>query len=104
VLQASEIDGVRADLFALAGSWRQLLADDPMNARPIVSSLLRGRVTFTPTDAPKRWTVRGEGTLSGLFSGEIFPSMWRPQCQAVGTTSCLGFERSISSGVPRNCL
>ena len=34
----------------LAADWRRVLVDDPMNARPIVSSLLKGRVMFTPIE------------------------------------------------------
>ena len=46
-----------------------LLVDDPTHARPIVSELLKGRVTIAPSGtAKKRWTVTGEGTLAGLFS------------------------------------
>ena len=69
-LQASEVDHVRHDLHALSADWRRVLADDPMHARPIVSSLLKGRVTFTP-QAPRRWRLNGEGTLIGLFSREM---------------------------------
>jgi hypothetical protein len=43
-----------------------------------VSSLLIGRVTFTPLEDPKRWRVNGEGTFAGLFTSEIFPLVWRP--------------------------
>jgi hypothetical protein len=34
-------------------------------ARPIVSSLLVGCVTFAALDERQRWRVTGEGTLSG---------------------------------------
>ncbi|MBZ5560594.1 MAG: recombinase family protein [Acidobacteriia bacterium] len=78
-LRASEAGNVRDELIALANSWRQVLAADPVNARPIVSSLLIGRVTITPLAERKRWELRGEGTLTGLFSREVFPSRWRPQ-------------------------
>ena len=37
----------------IVGSWRQVLADDPTHARPIVSSLLKGRVTITPNRRAK---------------------------------------------------
>jgi hypothetical protein len=37
---ASRAANVRDELIELACSWRQVLADDPTNARPIVSSLL----------------------------------------------------------------
>jgi hypothetical protein len=66
-LQASDTDRVRDELMTLADSWRQVLAEDPPHARPILSELLKGRVSFTPM-MKRRWTVRGEGTLTGLFS------------------------------------
>jgi hypothetical protein len=83
-LRASDAARVQDELMALASSWRRVLVDDPTNARPIISSLLKGRVTIDPVkDARKRWTLRGEGTLVGLFekmiSGENFPLVWRPQ-------------------------
>ncbi|MEP7307311.1 MAG: recombinase family protein [Acidobacteriota bacterium] len=78
-VSAGEAGRVRDGLLALAGSWRRVLAEDPTHARPIVSSLLIGRVTFTPMPQTKRWELRGQGTLAGLFVGEIFPSVWRPQ-------------------------
>jgi site-specific DNA recombinase len=68
-ISASEADIVRDELLTLASSWRVVLADDPTHARPIVSSLLKGRVTFAPI-AANRWRLTGEGTLSGLFSRE----------------------------------
>ena len=43
---------IRTDVMRLAEDWRQVLADDPNNARPIVSALLIGRVTIKPT-APR---------------------------------------------------
>jgi site-specific DNA recombinase len=69
-LQASEIATVRNDLVTLSNEWRRVLADDPANARPIISSLLKGRVTFTPLSKPGWWQLRGDGHLSGLFSNE----------------------------------
>ena len=75
-LQASDADRVRDELLTLAGSWRQVLADDPTHARPIVSSLLKGRVTITPIEmVRKRWTLTGEGSLVGLFERALFPGM-----------------------------
>jgi hypothetical protein len=71
---------VRRELTALAGSWRQVLAEDPENARPIVTSLLVGRVTIAPTVKPREWKMRGEGTLAGLFE-RTFPSGWRPRAE-----------------------
>ena len=67
---------MRADLIELSQSWRRVLVDDPENARPIVTSLLKGRVTLTPA-APRQWTMSGEGTIDGLFE-RVFPSVVRP--------------------------
>ena len=69
---------VRREASAIVQQWRRVLADDSENARPIVTTLLEGRVTITPTGRPKQWEMQGTGTLSGLFSLEIFPSGWRP--------------------------
>lgn len=69
---------VRADLADLAQGWRQILVSDPEEARPVISQLLVGRVTFSPIER-YRWEMTGRGTLSGLFSREMFPSVWRPQ-------------------------
>jgi hypothetical protein len=60
------VDRARNELLTLADSWRRVLADDPLHARPIVSSLLAGRVTIAPK-APKRWIMIGNGSLIGLF-------------------------------------
>ena len=65
-LRASDAARVRDELLTLATSWRQVLADAPTHARPIVSSLLRGRVTFTPTKAGW-WEARGQGSFEQLF-------------------------------------
>jgi hypothetical protein len=83
-LRASDAARVRDELMDLANSWRRVLVDDPTNARPIVSSLLVGRVTIDPTEpGRKRWTMRGQGSLVGMFekviAGESFPLVWRPQ-------------------------
>jgi Recombinase zinc beta ribbon domain len=72
----------RRELMDLASQWRQVLASDPENARPVVTMLLNGRVTITPTGTPKQWEIQGTGTLLGLFSREIFPSGWRPHRDA----------------------
>jgi site-specific DNA recombinase len=72
---------LRADLMNLAHSWRRVLAEDSTNARPIVSSLLLGRITYTPLE-DGRWKLTGEATLSGLFS-RVF---------SVGVASPTGFE------------
>ena len=37
---------------------------DPDHARPIVSSLLIGRVTITPAAKSRQWELRGEGTIA----------------------------------------
>jgi site-specific DNA recombinase len=82
-LRASDVARVRGELHVIADDWRHVLADDPTNARPIVSSLLVGRVTITPTSRTKEWTLSGEGTLVGLFERAIvptiYPSVVRPQ-------------------------
>lgn len=70
-LKASDVHRVRDELMDLAHEWRQVLARDPTNARPVVSRLLKGRVTITPK-TKNRWTMSGEGTLRGLFQSEIF--------------------------------
>jgi hypothetical protein len=67
---------VRHERLALAEDWRTVLAQDVSNARPILSSLLKTRVTITPK-GPKRWELRGEGTLAGLFSrASPMPASW----------------------------
>jgi DNA invertase Pin-like site-specific DNA recombinase len=71
-LRASETGRVRDELLELAGSWRRVLSEDPDHARPIVSVLLRGRVTYTPLEEEKRWELRGESTLSGLFAVPLY--------------------------------
>jgi hypothetical protein len=98
--QPKDVGRVRAELLALAQSWRHVLADDPTHARPIVSALLRGRVTFTPLAESKRWELKGEGTLAGLFSREIFPSVWRPQA----VTRFGGSHRFSTAGWQRQSL
>ena len=61
--------------------------------KPIVSSLLKGRVTIAPTGKPKEWTLSGVGTLIGLFTRKIFPQQWRPQRDS---NPCFGLERATS--------
>lgn len=93
-LEASDAARVRGELMALTQSWRMVLADDPVHARPIVTQLLKGRVTITPmTVAKRRWTLRGEGTLTGVFGMVIFPSGWRPQRDSNPTG--IPFERTF---------
>jgi len=67
----SDVGRVRDELGELAESWRRILADDPTHARPIVSSLLKGRVTIAPMTVRGQWTVAGEGTLAGLFGKTV---------------------------------
>ena len=61
------------ELMALATSWRQVLVADSENARPIVSSLLKGRMTFTPTAKSEEWEARGTGSFEQLFT-RVFSS------------------------------
>jgi len=91
-LEASDVARVRGELFGLADSWRSVLADDPMHARPIVMTLLNGRVTIVPA-GKKRWTMTGSGTLAGLFQRTIFPSGIRPQRDS---NPRFGLERATS--------
>ena len=77
-LRASDADRVRDELLTLATSWRQVLSDDPTHARPIVSSLLRGRVTFTPTAKSGWWEARGQGSFEGLFTRVFASGMASP--------------------------
>ena len=72
-LRASDAARVRDELMTLATSWRQVLVDDPANARPIVSSLLKGRVAFTPTAKSGEWEGRGKGSFEQLFT-RVFAS------------------------------
>ncbi len=66
---ARQLDGRRiaAELRELAKHWRDVLAGEPAHARPILTKLLVGRVSFTPLEDPKRWELRGQGTIVGLF-------------------------------------
>jgi hypothetical protein len=67
-LKASDAIRVREELLEISEGWRRVLSDDPPNARPIVTTLLNGRrVTIAPKGS-KRWELRGEATLTGLFS------------------------------------
>jgi hypothetical protein len=77
---------LRDELLELAAQWRRVLATDADHARPIVSSLLIGRVTFTALDDRHRWRADGEGTIAGLFS-RVF------DVTAVGSTSPTGTAR-----------
>ena len=77
-LHVADEANVRDELLDLANEWRRVLVSEPMHARPIIATLLEGRVTITPTGRPKEWELAGTGTLSGLFTRAIFPSGWRP--------------------------
>lgn len=79
-------DEVRADLLDLAAQWRRVLIDDPSHARPIVSSLLDGRVIFTPLKARTEWELRGAGSSRGLFTRIL----------QVGVTSPGGLDTVLS--------
>ena len=79
-LQAADVASIRADLMTLADSWRSVLAEDPSNVRPIVTSLLVGRVTIVPTAKPQEWRIHGDRTLCGLFE-TTFPLGWRPRAE-----------------------
>jgi hypothetical protein len=72
---------LRSEVLTLADSWRRVLADDAHNARPIISSLLIGRVSIAPTMKPREWEMRGEGTLAGLFQ-TTFGLGWRPRAES----------------------
>ena len=54
----------------MAGSWRQVLANDPLHARPIISGLLQGPVTSTPLSF-RKWRLNGSGSLIDLFSRDL---------------------------------
>jgi hypothetical protein len=60
----------RMAMEGLANGWRQVLREEPEHARPILSTLLVGRVTFTPT-ARRAWKLEGKGTLCGLFQDKL---------------------------------
>jgi hypothetical protein len=94
-MRSSDATRVRGDLTTLSHSWRTVLAHDAPNARPIVSALLKGRVTITPA-AKNEWTISGEGTLEGLFGRTIYLQGWRPQREMTGSNG-----RSIAGFGPR---
>jgi site-specific DNA recombinase len=91
--RAANAATLRAELEALAADWRQVLADDAAHARPIVTQLLLGRVSFRPLETKGRWAMTGEGTLAGLFTREMFPSVWRPRRDS---NPCFSLERAAS--------
>ena len=69
---------VGAELRELAKHWRDVLAGEPAHARPILTKLLVGRVSFTPLEDPRRWELRGRGTISGLFRSVLPLGMASP--------------------------
>jgi site-specific DNA recombinase len=69
---------LHAELLELAAEWRRLLGDDPERARPILSQLLVGRVTFKPLEERGRWELTGEGTLAGFFRCGVSVGMASP--------------------------
>ncbi len=75
--EAGDAVRIRSELTAIAHSWRQVLAYDPGNARPIVTTLASGRVRITPLDVSgrpgKEWELSGEANLAGLFERSIVP-------------------------------
>jgi len=68
---------IQLEMPELAAQWRHVLADDATKARPIVTSLLKGHVTFEPL-AKLRWKLTGEGILTGLFSQILSLGMASP--------------------------
>jgi hypothetical protein len=76
-LKASETARVRDDLLMMAQGWRDVLAHDVANVRPIVAALLKGGVTFAPLDAD-RWCAYGEGCLTGYFRGNVSVGVTSP--------------------------
>jgi hypothetical protein len=94
-LKAKDVGRVRKELLRMANSWRTILANDSTNARPIVSGLLKGRVTYTPKLARNRWIVRGEGTLCGLFEKALI---------ALSGTSPTGFAPFRRSSILPGCF
>lgn len=66
-VSAADVRRVRQEVTALAKEWRQVLIDGGEHARPIVSALLRGRVTFKPL-AKSQYELRGSGSYAGLFT------------------------------------
>ena len=85
----ADVARIRAEMMTFADSWRRVLAEDSVNARPIVAGLLKGRVTFTPQGERKVWEIRGEGTLIGLFSRIIYPLGIRPHGDTSSVTAAL---------------
>ncbi|HYE87247.1 MAG TPA: recombinase zinc beta ribbon domain-containing protein, partial [Vicinamibacterales bacterium] len=77
---------VRAQLLALAADWKQLLVGEPDHARPLLSSLLVGRLKFKPQERPHAWELSGRGTIAGLIA-RVFDLTF-----PLGMASPTGFE------------
>jgi len=77
----AEIRRMRLARLAQVNGVRQILREEPEHARPIIETLLVGRVTFTPTGR-RSWKLEGTGTLCGLFQNNL----------SAGGTSPTGFE------------
>jgi hypothetical protein len=69
-MSAAQLRHMRMAMEGLANGWRQVLREQPEYARPILSTLLVGRVTFTPT-ARRARKLEGSGTLCGLFQDNL---------------------------------
>ena len=83
-LRAADASRMRSEVLALASSWRQVLVAGATHARPIVTALLKGRVSIAPHETKRHhWILRGEGSLRGLFERVILP---------LGVASPTGFE------------
>ena len=64
-----------------AGAGSELLPLPPL-AREVAAEVLRqlaDGIGLASIESKDRWEMRGEGTLAGLFAGEIVPSVWRPR-------------------------
>ena len=73
-LRAADASRMRSEVLALASSWRQVLVAGATHARPIVTALLKGRVSIAPHETKRHhWILRGEGSLRGLFERVILP-------------------------------
>jgi hypothetical protein len=94
---AAEARRLQAELLTLANRWRDALAADVANARPIVSKLLTGRLTFTPLESRGEWSMSGKGTLIGLFSGSRVPST---VASPTGTDAPQAWEMPIDRWMP----
>jgi hypothetical protein len=91
--RAHDARRLRAELETLADDWRHVLASDAEHARPIVSQLLVGRVTFTPLEQRARWKMSGEGTIAGLFAHSVI---------SAGMASPTGTSRYFATQIRRS--